>query len=276
MSIKYYTSIISIIFTLIGCASRPVSLSDAELRNVISIDYLIDEIIGFRESDIEYRPFLTFPSDKDILKPALYIRNYCTYLGGKINQSIVNLPNLERTNVNFDSNDENYIFDEIVQSFGRFECKEETNGFVVDILHSGSYYVDESARKTRVSINAISKDQLLFEKLEDENKRQRELQYLKESQRKRDLQILVAKWLFSQGQENELFIGQEVCSIKNQIGFVENITEKKVKILLFGYVKNEVDYALFSDRKIYINQLNQTYIWDDKNNWSNCKLKMGD
>lgn len=271
MNIKIYRVLTPMIIMLAGCTSMPESLNDMELKKIPSIEYLIDEVIGFRNTEIEYRPFLTFPSDKEILKPALYLKDYCAYLGGEIHQSALKMPNLTRTNPQFDSSYPGYVFNDIVESFGRFECKEETNGFVVDITHGHSSYVDDSARKTKVSIKIIPNEQLLNEVLENQKNRQLALKALNDRQKKRELKLLTAKLLFVEGQKGKLLIGQRICSIKNQLGFVENIANQKIKVLLDGEAKHKKDYALFSDGVISISKPSQSYIWDDKRNWSKCK-----
>jgi len=264
---------LAVSFILGGCTAPPEDLSNDELVNISSVEQLIDDVIGFREAEIEYRPYLTFPSDKDILKPALYLRNYCSYLGGKINQAKLGMPRLEQTNTEFGSDGKGYVFDDIVSSFGRFECENEKSGFIVDITHGESSYVDDSARKTKVTITPVTNEQLESEVIRRKLVNQANLKRIAERKAKLQVQLNEAKNLFVDGQRTVLNVGQKVCSIKNQMGYVEQVSGNKIKILQLGRATSKHEFALFYKGDVFLDDTKQIYMWDDKRNWSKCDFR---
>lgn len=265
---------------LSGCTSPPKHLSNEELVHISSVDQLIDEVIGFREATLEYRPNLTFPSDGDILKPALYLRNYCAYIHGEMTQTPLNMPRLERTNPEFGPETKGYVFDDIQASFGRFKCKTKNDEFTIDITHGYSSYADASARETKVIISAVTKQQLNVETLKKEHEKQ--LKLAAETRRKTKLlndklkhqaQMDAAYQLFKNGQKEPLSVGLKICSIKNEMGYVERIADNKIKILLLGKAFNQYDFALFNGHDVTLNNTPQSYLWDNSIKWSRCDLR---
>ncbi len=264
---------LSVNFILAGCTAPPENLSNEELTNISSIEQLIDQVIGFREANIEYRPYLVFPSDGDILKPAMYLRNYCSYIAGTMHQTQLDMPRLEQTNIEFGKDAVGYAFDDIIASFGRFKCQNTNNGFIVDITHGRASYVDGSARVTKVVINLVTKNQLKAEKLTRERANKWNRERANKLREEKQAQLKIAQKKFKNGQKTALIVGQKICSIQNQMGYVENISTNKIKILLLGKAYNEHDFALFSNKKISMQNAQRAYIWDDSMKWSKCNFR---
>ncbi len=265
--------LLSLPLAVLGCTTPPESLSEKELSNIISVDHLIDTVIGFRSQRIEYRPFLTFPSDKDILKPALYVRDYCQYIGGFVVQTPLEMPSLVRTNPQFNEHDRGYVFDDIQNSFGRFECVAK-NGFTVDIVHGNSSYVDDSARSTLVQIQTKTDREIIEE---DFAKRQKLLNEQKAQLAiEKDIENKNAKALerFVNGQNDTFELGQEVCSMDNNLGYIEVITDKRFKVMIVGKADSNRPYAIYYDTPSTLTSLkNPILTWDMKSNWSACSFK---
>lgn len=244
MNIRLSFFLVLIILSGCGVFGHKYSMEHVSYKELISEDFNEDLWIPIEVSKIN--PFARGKAEA----PREAFLAYCKRDGGTLRQVEVDR-DLSRGRK------------EVKELTGTFQCRDDNSGAIV-------WMVEIDARP-HVGGLQVSGGYLFRVKDLDVTSYNREVVKQKMANSQAELATMLKRERFLTKASAPKSKGERVCTWRNVYGYVEDVANDKLKVLIKGAVRTSIPGFFFTERaaKFYAEAKNE-YLWDDSKNWAVC------
>lgn len=270
-------------YLIAGCTATVKPLSKNELNKYSNVtDFIEDQ--GLDSYSVAYKlPY--YDGVTELNEPSLRLSQYCKSIdGGEFKQ-------LRNYEVQKGHDDYYKIRKYAKNAFGEFACYSNFTvvwDAVIDVKYTS--LSDKLGSKARINVRVRDEKQLeaefrqnqLRDKAIEEKRRVENERYLKQKERE-ERHLQATKSHFNDIAIKSKSIGDKVCTPDNKFGFVENISNEKIKINIIGAVPSKQHYFFFNTNStgsfpfdgsgsFSYDKYPVEYIWEDHVDWAKCNF----